>query len=170
MNTIDLIVCLVAAWAVWSGWRRGCVQQICSLAGIAAAIWLAARFGAEAGRLLRLDSEVAAVGGFVVVLIVMLIAIGIAGRILRRIFRFAGLGLADILLGIALSLAKYLLLLSVAFSAFDSLNGDYGFVEESKLASSRTYRPVKQLSDNILPLIEKMGDEASELINDTEKQ
>ena len=60
MNTIDLLVCLVLVLAVWNGWRQGFIVQIFSLAGIVAGIWLAARFGAEVGALLRLDEEVAA--------------------------------------------------------------------------------------------------------------
>jgi len=47
LNTLDLIVCLVLALAVWNGWRQGFVVQICSLAGIVAGIWIAARFGAQ---------------------------------------------------------------------------------------------------------------------------
>ena len=49
MNTIDLIVCLILALAVWNGWRQGFVMQICSLAGIVAGIWLASRYGVYVG-------------------------------------------------------------------------------------------------------------------------
>ena len=35
MNTIDLIVLLALGLAVWSGWRRGFVVQVGSLAGLA---------------------------------------------------------------------------------------------------------------------------------------
>ena len=59
MNSIDLIVCLVVVLAVWNGWRQGFIVQICSLAGIVAGIWLAARFGSVVGGWLRLDPEIA---------------------------------------------------------------------------------------------------------------
>ena len=52
MNTLDLIVCLVLALAVWNGWRQGFILQVCSLAGIVAGIWLAAQFGTRAVELL----------------------------------------------------------------------------------------------------------------------
>ena len=103
MNTLDLIVCLVLALAVWNGWRQGFVVQICSLAGIVAGIWIAARFGAQVGGWLRLDDEVAAAGGFVSVLVVVILVVAIAGRVVRKVFHFAGLGVADTLLGIAVS-------------------------------------------------------------------
>ena len=120
MNTLDLIVCLVLALAVWNGWRQGFVVQICSLAGIVAGIWIAARFGAQVGGWLRLDDEVAAAGGFVTVLVVVILVVAIAGRVVRKVFRFAGLGVADTLLGIAVSVLKYLLVLSaVSYTHLD---------------------------------------------------
>ncbi len=168
MNTIDLIVCLVGLWALWSGWRRGCIQQICSLAGFIAAIWLAARFGREVGTMLGLDAEIAMAGGFVVVLLAVIIGVGILSRLLRGVFQFAGLGLIDVVLGIALSMLKFALLLSVLFSAFDRLNEDYNFVSPAKLAASRTYRPIKSLAPAMLPVVEWMGDEVSTLIPDND--
>ena len=62
MNTIDLIVCLILALAVWNGWRQGFVMQICSLAGIVAGIWLASRYGVYVGAWLKLDATVSAAG------------------------------------------------------------------------------------------------------------
>ena len=94
------------ALAVWNGWRQGFVVQICSLAGIVAGIWIAARFGAQVGGWLRLDDEVAAAGGFVTALVVVILVVAIAGRVVRKVFHFAGLGVADTLLGIAVSVLK----------------------------------------------------------------
>ncbi|WP_290586831.1 CvpA family protein [Alistipes sp. CAG:268] len=65
MNSIDLIVCLILLLAVWNGWRQGLVVQVCSLAGIVIAIWLAAHYGARVGEWLRLDESFSAAGGFV---------------------------------------------------------------------------------------------------------
>ena len=141
MNTIDLIVSLVAAWAVFNGWRRGFVLQACSLAGIAAGIWLAVHWGTEAGEWLRLDPDIRTAGGFVVVL-------------LKRLFRFAGFGVPDVLLGIAVSLTKYLLLLSVTFAAFDALNDDLEMVDRQTLRESKSYRPIVRLAECFGPLSE----------------
>ena len=107
MNTLDLIVCLVLALAVWNGWRQGFVVQICSLAGIVAGIWIAARFGAQVGGWLRL---------------------------------------------------KYLLVLSVLFSAFDALNEDYCLVGPRTIEQSKSYKPVRWLSESIFPFLEWVGE------------
>lgn len=162
MNTIDLIVCLVLVLAVWNGWRQGFVVQVCSLLGVVAGIWLAARYGAAAGELLRLDASVAAPGGFVVVLLAVILAVALAARVLRKLFRFAGFGIPDIVLGIAVSVLKYGLILSVLFSAFGTLNEDYCLVGPETVEQSRTYEPVRHLSDAVFPFLERLGDEVSE--------
>lgn len=158
MNGIDLVVYLVLALAVWDGWRRGVVMQLCSLAGIVIGIWLAARYGAMVGTWLRLDSSIAAAGGFVVVLLATLIAVALLARALRRLFRFAGLGLPDILLGIVVSVVKYLLILSVLFSALSRLNENDALVSRQTLDASRWFRPVAGLSGRLLPFLDRIGD------------
>lgn len=159
MNTIDFIICLVLALAVWNGWRQGFVMQVCSLAGIVAGIWLAARFGPQVGAWLRLDASAASAGGFVVVLIAALLVVGLVGRGLRRLFRFAGFGWADTLLGIAVSVLKYLLVLSALFSAFDHLNRDYDLVKRQTIEASKGYQPVLRLSRSALSFLKRVGEQ-----------
>ena len=89
-----MIVCLILALAVWNGWRQGFVMQICSLAGIVAGIWLASRYGVYVGEWLKLDETVSAAGGFVVVLLAVILLVAVAGRLVRKLFHFAGFGLS----------------------------------------------------------------------------
>ncbi len=145
--------------AVWNGWRQGFIVQICSLAGIVAGIWLAARFGAQVGAWMHLDPDVAAAGGFVTVLVVVVIVVAIAARVVRKVFHFAGLGVADTVLGVAVSVLKYLLILSALFSAFDRLNEDYCLVGPETIEHSKSYKPVKRLSEAIFPFLEWVGEQ-----------
>lgn len=157
MNSIDLIVYVVALLAVWNGWRQGVVVQLFSLAGIVAGIWLGSRFGVWAGESMRLDPEIAAPAGFVVVLLATILLVAVAARLVRKLCRFAGFGVADIVLGIAVSLLKYTLLLSVLFSAFDRLNADYTLVGAQTIEKSKLYKPVIRLSEMLFPFIEWVG-------------
>ena len=112
--------------AVWNGWRQGFVMQVCSLAGIVAGIWLASRYGAEVGDMAeagRRRFQLPEDSSWCFWRSILLVAI--AGRLVRKLCHFAGFGIADIVLGIAVSVLKYMLVLSVLFSAFDSLNEDY---------------------------------------------
>lgn len=153
MNIIDLILCLVLLLALWNGWRRGFILQICSLVALVAAIWLAARFGGEAAILLHIEEAYAEPAGFVVVLVVALLLIALLARIVRKIFHFAGFGLLDTLLGIVVAAVKYLLVTSVIFAAIDRINVDYALIPAETISTSKGYRPVRNLSRQILPFI-----------------
>ncbi|MEG0788564.1 MAG: CvpA family protein [Alistipes sp.] len=154
MNIIDLLICLVLVLAVWNGWRQGFIVQVCTLAGILAGIWLASRFGATVGGWLQLDESLAAAGGFVTVLLVTVIAVAVAARIVRKLCHFAGFGIPDIVLGIAVSVLKSVLLLSVLCSAFDTLNKDYRLIGEPTMAKSKGYRPLLDVSHALFPFVE----------------
>ncbi len=162
MNFFDLLVCIVLALAVWNGWRRGCILQLCSLAGLFIAVWLAAQFGAAVGRFVGLKGEAVAPGGFVIVLLVALCAAAVVGRALRKLLHFAGLGVVDVLLGIALAVVKYALLLSVLFTAFERMNAQWRIVEPRTLERSKTYRPMLAVADLVFPFVERLWQEASE--------
>lgn len=162
MNTIDLIVCLVLLLAVWNGWRQGFILQVCSLAGIVAGIWLASRYGAAAGELLRLDPEIAAPAGFVTVLLVVVLVVAILARVARKVFHFAGFGIPDVILGILVAVVKFLLILSALFSALERLNDDYSLVDKQTIEESKTYKPILRLSQSVLPLFEWVGDRIPE--------
>lgn len=145
--------------AIWNGWRQGFIVQICSLAGFVAAIWLAARFGSRVGALLHLDESVAAAGGFVVTLVFVVLLVAIGARVLRKLCRFAGLGIADVVLGVAVAALKYLLLLGALFSAFDRLNEDYSIVGPQTIEKSKSYKPVMHLTESVLPFLDWIGEQ-----------
>ncbi|MDE6569446.1 MAG: CvpA family protein [Alistipes sp.] len=151
MNWIDWIVCIVFSFAVWNGWRKGCVVQLCGLAGLLVAVWLALHFGSAVGLHLGITPEYATAGGFVIVLLVVLIAAVLLGRGMRKLLRFVGLGFLDVALGIALAVVKYALLLSVLFSAFGRLNDGLRIVDPQTLAQSKTYEPISQFAGWLFP-------------------
>lgn len=154
MNFFDIITIIAFVWAVVSGWRSGLVAQLLSLAGIVAGLILAIRFGARVGTMLGIDPQFAAVTGFAVTFVAAVIIAAILAKFLRSMLSFIGLHSLDTLLGITLSLVKALLILSVAYAAFDSLNADMKLVDKKYIASSRTFHPVKGVSECIFPYID----------------
>ncbi|MBR5465137.1 MAG: CvpA family protein [Alistipes sp.] len=163
MNILDLIVYIVLFLALVNGWRKGLILQLCSLVAVVAAIFLASRYGAEVGALLKLDSQYVEPGGFVVVLLLAMLLVALLARVVRKIFHFAGFGMVDIVLGVLVAAAKYLLLLSLAFVAFEKINVDNTLLAQEKIEQSKTYQPVRNLSRQILPFVDWLGDEVEKL-------
>lgn len=158
MNIFDIIVYLSLAWAVFNGWRRGFLLQMLSLLAVVAALFFATQYGSELERILGVDIGVQGVVGFIVIFVAAMILIAVSGYVLRAVFRFAGLGAIDVLLGILFSVAKVALIVSVLFSWFDNANKSYEWASRECVAESRWYEPVKGITDKLTPYFEELAD------------
>lgn len=92
-------------------------------------------------------------------LVATLLVVAVAARLVRKLFHFAGFGILDTLLGVAVSVVKYLLVLSALFAAFDRVNADYAWVEAQTIEHSKSYKPVLRLSEKLFPFLEWVGDQ-----------
>ncbi len=102
MTWFDYAVIAVLAVSVLIGVWRGFVREVFALGGWVAAFVAAMLFAGEAGKLLPASSAtpfVRSAAAGVVIFVVVLIACSIAGILLAKVFRVAGLGLADRTLG-----------------------------------------------------------------------
>lgn len=158
MNIFDIIVYLSLAWAVFNGWRRGFLLQMLSLLAVVAALFFATQYGSELERILGIDIGVQGVVGFIVIFVAAMILIAVSGYVLRAVFRFAGLGAIDVLLGILFSVAKVALIVSVLFSWFDNANKSYEWASRECVAESRWYEPVNGITDKLTPYFEELAD------------
>ncbi|MFI3319969.1 MAG: CvpA family protein [Rikenellaceae bacterium] len=154
MNYIDIIVAVVMLFAIYNGWRQGVILQLCSFVGIIAGVWLGVKFGGYIGSMVGISEQYAAVGGFLIIVIGVIIAVALLSRVAQKIFKFAGLGAVDIVLGILFSSLKFGLILAVIFSSFDKFNNTMKFVDDETLSSSITYRPIVDLSTQVFPALE----------------
>ncbi len=158
MNIFDIIVYLALAWALFNGWRRGFLLQMLSLVAVVAALYFATQYAHELERLVGIEVGVAGVAGFIVIFVGALLLISIAAHMLRAVFRFAGLGMADMLLGILFSLAKVMLIVSVLFSWLESVDKSNEWVSKSTIEESRWFHPVKGITTKLTPYFEELAD------------
>lgn len=156
MNFFDIITCIAAVWAIVSGWRSGFTAQLFSLAGIVAGLLLAMRFGPDAGAWTGIDPRFAGIAGFAIVFLAIAVAAAIAARLIRGLASLIGLKWLDVLLGIALSTAKALLILCIAYSAYGALNDELKFADRRYENSSLTFRPIRDLSGRIYPYFQEL--------------
>lgn len=146
MNVIDIIILIILAYALYEGVREGLIIQGLSLIGIAIGVWLAARFGGDAVAWFGIRGEYSAVWGFIVILILTIVLVAIVARLIRGVLRFAGFAFLDNILGAVLSICKYLLILSMLFSAFDIVNNAFTMVDDKEFERSKMYRPIANIS------------------------
>ena len=162
MNVFDVIVYIALAWAVFNGWRKGFLLQMLSLVAIVAAIYLAAEYGLKLGVMFGLEAATASIVGFMVIFLAALVGITVLAHLMRAVFRFAGLGIADVLLGILLSVVKVGLIVAVLFAWFDNVNSNYEWASKEVVEESRWYKPISGVVDKVTPYFEKYKDKIFE--------
>lgn len=167
MTIFDIIVCIIAAIALFNGWRKGFAVQALGLIAIVLGVIAASATAAEAGAKLGVDHKYAAVVGFLIVFVCVTAVLLLLAHFIRKIFRFAGLGLVDVLLGIVLSLLKVALLLGVLCTIFDKLNDGAHFVPQSSLDKSITYGPLCRMVETFGVWGREAGDQTEKIVKKT---
>jgi len=162
MNVFDIIVYVALAWAVFNGWRRGFLLQMMSLVAVVAALYLSVKYCSEVGAMLGLDGTTQPIVGFIVIFAVTLILLTIAGYIMRKVFRFAGLGMVDILFGILFSVLKIGVIVSALFAWFAAVNKDYDWASKQTVEESRWFTPISGVVDKLTPYFEELQSEIFE--------
>jgi membrane protein required for colicin V production len=117
MTEFDYAVLLVVGISVAIGAVRGLIREAFSLAGWVLAFVVANTFGNEVAGWLRgfiHNDSARLISAFVLVFVLVLLAMGLAGMLLSKLFRIAGLGLADRALGAIFGLARGIVVAVVA--------------------------------------------------------
>ena len=145
MNIIDIILLVIAAWALYDGIRDGLLVQIGGIAGLVIGVWLAFRQAERVGVWFGMHGAEASVAGFVTVLAVTVIVIAMGSRLLRGVFRMTGLGAV-------VSLLKTAIVASLIIAAIDSVNVNNALIGKERIETSRAYMPLRNFSTKIFPL------------------
>ncbi len=158
MNGFDIIAGLPLLYAAYKGFRSGIVVQLCGIVGLLCGVYFAFRYGGSVGEWLHAGEEIAPAAGFVAVVLAVVLALAVLGRLIRGVFRFAGLGVFDAVGGAAFGILRMLLVLGALLCAFEALNRTTGWVEEDRYENAVLYRPIRQTSDWLFPYLREMKD------------
>lgn len=154
MNTLDIILLIPLVWAVWSGFRSGVVVQLGGIAGLVLGVWLAARYGVQVGAMLKIDPSVDSIVGFIIILLLTIIVIAIIGRLLRGLFRFAGLAALDHVGGAVLSVCKVGIILGLLLYGFATINRTQKWVDDKYFHKSILYKPLTGAAQMVFPFVD----------------
>ena len=107
MNFADLLIVIVLVVSVISAFVKGFFVEVFSLAGIILGLFIAAaNYGGFSLWVLRVvhNREAANLIAFLLIALLVMLVAGLAGRLLRGVFRGVGLGILDRQLGAAVGL------------------------------------------------------------------
>jgi membrane protein required for colicin V production len=115
MTWFDYVVIAVVALSLLLAVYRGAVREIASLAGWAAALVLSGLYAQQLAQWLPLSWSpmLKAVVAYLVIFLGVLLASGLAGMLLAKLFRVAGLGFTDRAAGALFGLVRGVLIVFV---------------------------------------------------------
>ena len=153
MSALDILIAVPLLWAIYRGFTDGIIVQLGGLAGLFLGVWLAFRYGERLGLWLGVEPSMAMAAGFILIVVLALIAIALLGRLLRGLCKIAGLGILDHAGGVLFGLLKMSLILGLLLSGFAKLNDREHWVSSEKLAESILYRPMLSVASYAFPYV-----------------
>ena len=140
---LDIFLLIVLLWAIYDGWRDGFVKQLASAGGFLLGLFVAATFYSTLGEYLTVDGSqtnmMTSVVAFFILWIIVPIALGLVAKVVTKALKGMHLGLPNSLLGVGVSVVKYLILLSCVLNVMGGLR----ILDESKTSTSYLYAPCK---------------------------
>ncbi len=155
MNIIlDIILAIPLVWALWAGFRNGVIVQVGGIAGLLLGIWLAFRYAARVGAWLDINDAADNVIGFIIIVVLTIAAVAIIGRLLKGVFRFAGLAVLDRFGGAVLSLLKVALILGLLLWGFGRLSRSLEWEKGRKVEQAYLYKPLTAIAEFTFPYMD----------------
>ena len=154
MSALDIIIAVLLLWAVYKGFTDGVIVQLGGIVGLLLGVYLAFRFSAKVGDWLCSDDSFAQPVGFIVIVVVVLILIALLGRLLRGLFRIAGLGMLDRMGGLLLGVVKMSLIIGILLTGFRALNEKEEWVSRKTLSESILYEPMLSVASFTFPYLD----------------
>jgi len=137
MNLADLLIVIVLVVSVVSAFVKGFFVEVFSLAGVIVGLFIAAaNYGGFSLWVLRVvrNREAANLIAFLLIALLVMLLAGIAGRLLRGLFRGVGLGIVDRLLGAAFGLVEGCVVVTLVLMGIVAFLPRQDWLSNSRLA------------------------------------
>lgn len=167
MNTLDVIILILFIPGIIRGLTKGFIEQAFTLAGVAAAIWVAIHFSEQLspylGTFLPFSETPLRIVAFIILLVVVILLVMLLSSIFTKAMKMATLGWLNRLLGMVLSIGVSALVVGVLIVIFDSVNARLGLVEDSPLLNESVLYPYfRDTAYKIFPLLKELIANASQ--------
>lgn len=160
MNILDFIILLCFIPAVISGLKKGFIAQVVAIIALILGAWLSYRFSSAVstwiGQWIEGSQRLLQIIAFIIIFIVVVFALHLLGKAIEASIKIIMLGWLNKLLGVAFSMLKCMLIIGLLIMAFNAINETFSLVQESKLAESLLYTPIKNMTYSVFPYIKDM--------------
>lgn len=163
MGVVDIIILVILGLAVFKGFRNGLIAEVLGLASIFIAGYMAYYLSAKVATWLSWDFDFKEELAFVLIFIVVVVAVVAVAKILSNLFEAVGLGLLNGIGGLVVSVAKYIIIVCIALSLFNSLNNKMKLVDKKYIRESALMTPLTKITNHLFPFFEDAVKEADNI-------
>jgi membrane protein required for colicin V production len=168
MNIFDIIIAALLIFGFIRGLLKGLFVEVASLVALIAGVYGAIHFSYFIAMLLAnqvsWDERYITIVSFAITFGIIVLVIGLLGKILTKIADFAALGLLNKLFGGIFGALKIGLVLSVILLIFSKLNNTIPFISEQQKEDAVLYEPIKNLAPMLFPNFLKVAEEVTEKV------
>lgn len=165
MNYIDIIIIILLIFAAISGFSKGLIAELVSLAALILGIWGAIRFSGITSEFLidnfNVGTEHLKIISFIVTFVVIVILVHIVGNVIHKMVETVMLGPVNKLAGMVFGVLKSALILSVILVIFDKIDSDVEIISPETKAKSKLYGPIHHFAPSVFPIVDIWDDEES---------
>jgi len=165
MNYIDIVLGILLVLSAISGFRKGLVVELASLAALILGIWGAMKFSYITSDFLVENFDWKwdhlNIVSFIITFVVIVILVHIVGSTVNKMVETVMLGFVNKLAGLVFGLLKAAIILSIILVVFDKIDEDMELLSSETKAESRMYEPIRNLAPTIFPFIDFWDDESN---------
>ena len=155
MNYLDIIIAILLIIAIVSGYRKGFIHQLASLAALILGIFLAVKFSKLISPFLQehfaSSANVTKVLAFVAVFVIVMILVHLLGRFLEKTFDEIELGPLNKLAGCVFSVVKMLFIVSCIMILLKLSIIKFNWPNPNDREKSYLYKPVESVALLVFP-------------------
>jgi membrane protein required for colicin V production len=163
MGVIDIVLGALILFGLVRGFMKGLFVEVASLVALVAGVYGAIHFSNFAAEFLQTKTEwnekTINITAFAITFVVIVLAIGLAGKALTKLADFAALGIINKVAGGVFGALKIALILSVVLNIFDKFNNTITLLDTDTKEASTLYKPVKSLVPMIFPNLLNLNEE-----------
>ena len=157
MNFIDVFAAVILLWFGYKGFKKGLVFELVSIVALVLGVYGGLKFSDTTSEYLSsyVDSEYLSIASFTVTFLLILVLVFAAGKVVEKIINMVALKMINKLLGAMFALLKISIALGVLITIIESYDRKLNFIPKETKDSSILYKPLLEISNKVLPEIEK---------------
>lgn len=150
MNFLDIIIAIPIVLLAISGYRKGLIKEVASLAALILGLYFAIYFSDVVAKYLieyfDIGERYVFIVAFILTFIGVVVLVSLLGKALDKIASLAALGIINKLLGLFFGFLKGVILMSVLIMLFDMIDSKSNILKQETRDESILYDPVSKVA------------------------